>query len=130
MLIFSIICIGLTVGVLVFLFFSVRKTSFTAEDRVLFQKTLLGLALFVPSAALILYLIIGMPGIHKGQIMKEQMEEHSFENLEPLVARLARRLEKEPNDVEGWMLLGRSYRALGDEAKANAAFAKADNLKQ
>lgn len=127
MFIFSVICIGLTVGILVFLFFSVRRTSFITEERVLFQKTLLGLALFVPGAAFVLYLVIGTPTVHVEKPQSQAME-HPLEKLEPLVAGLAKRLEKEPGDVEGWMLLGRSYQALGDEAKANAAFAKANNL--
>lgn len=47
------------------------------------------------------------------------------EMIGSMVARLAERLEREPNDIEGWRRLGRSYTVLGDPARAHAAYAKA-----
>lgn len=44
---------------------------------------------------------------------------------EEMVARLAARLEREPRDVEGWVMLMRSYRTLGRDADARAALDKA-----
>jgi cytochrome c-type biogenesis protein CcmH len=44
---------------------------------------------------------------------------------EQMVARLAARLEREPQDVEGWVMLMRSYRTLGRDAEAHAALGKA-----
>lgn len=44
---------------------------------------------------------------------------------EDMVARLAARLENEPGDVEGWIMLMRSYQTLGRAAQARAALAKA-----
>ncbi len=44
---------------------------------------------------------------------------------EAMVARLAARLEREPRDVEGWIMLMRSYRTLGRDADARAALAQA-----
>jgi cytochrome c-type biogenesis protein CcmH len=38
-----------------------------------------------------------------------------------MVARLAARLEREPRDVEGWIMLMRSYQTLGREAEARTA---------
>jgi cytochrome c-type biogenesis protein CcmH len=45
--------------------------------------------------------------------------------LEVMADKLAKRLEKEPADGEGWALLARTYLELGDVAKADAAYAKA-----
>jgi len=42
-----------------------------------------------------------------------------------LVAELARRMAENPDDVTGWRLLGRSYVALGDYARARLAFEEA-----
>jgi len=42
-----------------------------------------------------------------------------------MVARLASRLEANPNDLDGWLMLIRSYMQLGDKEKAAAALAKA-----
>jgi cytochrome c-type biogenesis protein CcmH len=46
-----------------------------------------------------------------------------------MVERLAARLEKEPNDVDGWARLGRSYMVLNQPDKAEPAFAHAAKLK-
>ena len=44
---------------------------------------------------------------------------------ESMVARLASRLEREPGDVEGWIMLMRSYQTLGQSAQAEAALTSA-----
>jgi cytochrome c-type biogenesis protein CcmH len=45
--------------------------------------------------------------------------------VEAMVARLAAKLRENPDDVEGWKLLGRSYAAMGRYQDAVNAFAKA-----
>ncbi len=45
-----------------------------------------------------------------------------------MVARLAARLEEEPDDLEGWLRLGRSYGVLGDAEGARDAYAQAAAL--
>jgi cytochrome c-type biogenesis protein CcmH len=47
---------------------------------------------------------------------------------ENMVSRLARRLEKNPNDMEGWMRLGRSYSVLELYPLAVRAFQRANEL--
>jgi len=42
-----------------------------------------------------------------------------------MVDRLAKRLESEPNDLEGWKRLGQSYFVLNEPAKARDAYARA-----
>jgi cytochrome c-type biogenesis protein CcmH len=49
--------------------------------------------------------------------------------IEGMVAKLAARLEKEPEDVAGWVQLGRSYMVLNQPQKAQEAFARAARLK-
>lgn len=44
---------------------------------------------------------------------------------EAMVARLAARLEREPGNVEGWIMLMRSYRTLGRDAEARRALSTA-----
>jgi len=51
--------------------------------------------------------------------------EVSPEVLAKRIADLAARLEKQPGDADGWFMLGRSYKALREPAKAKDAFAKA-----
>lgn len=45
-----------------------------------------------------------------------------------MVERLAARLEETPDDLEGWLRLGRSYNVLGDPARSTAAYARAAEL--
>src|SRR6266403_1412637 len=45
-----------------------------------------------------------------------------------MVARLARELERDPQNLEGWLMLGRSYIALQEYPLALRAFERADRL--
>jgi len=54
---------------------------------------------------------------------------HDAGDMSVMTARLAARLEKNPNDGPGWALLGRAYAWMRRYAEADAAFAKAAALK-
>ncbi len=49
--------------------------------------------------------------------------------IDAMVERLAARLEQQPDDVEGWARLGRSYMVLHQPVKAREAYARAVRLK-
>jgi cytochrome c-type biogenesis protein CcmH len=49
--------------------------------------------------------------------------------IDAMVARLAARLQQQPDDAAGWAQLGRSYMVLGAPAKAREAYAHALKLK-
>jgi len=55
-------------------------------------------------------------------------EDTSADSPAAMVSRLAKRLESEPNDVQGWLMLGRSYTALGQLPLAQRAYQRADRL--
>jgi cytochrome c-type biogenesis protein CcmH len=52
----------------------------------------------------------------------------SADSPQSMVARLARRLEREPGKVEDWLMLGRSYTVLQEYALAARAYERADTL--
>jgi cytochrome c-type biogenesis protein CcmH len=49
--------------------------------------------------------------------------------IRSMVERLAARLDSQPNDLEGWLRLGRAYDVLGERDKAAAAYERARRLK-
>jgi cytochrome c-type biogenesis protein CcmH len=52
----------------------------------------------------------------------------SADSPQSMVARLARRLESEPGNLEDWLMLGRSYVALQEYALAARAYERADKV--
>ncbi|MBI1366384.1 MAG: c-type cytochrome biogenesis protein CcmI [Alphaproteobacteria bacterium] len=60
---------------------------------------------------------------------RSMTEEQRTQMIKAMVAKLAVRLEKNPEDFEGWTMLGRSYRVLGDLDASATAFAHAARLK-
>ena len=74
-----------------------------------------------PVLALAVYLAVGDPAT----LSRQAEHGATVEQIETMVARLAARLRENPDDAEGWKLLGRSYAALGRFAEAADAYAKA-----
>jgi cytochrome c-type biogenesis protein CcmH len=54
--------------------------------------------------------------------------EAADDSPQTMVARLARKLEKDPQDLNGWLMLGRSYTVLEQYPLATRAFERADRL--
>ncbi len=86
----------------------------------------LALALAVPICALAVYVTVGNPRALLPQTA-EGANPHglSAQQFEALVSRLAARLKDNPEDAEGWMMLGRSYAVLGRFLESSEAYAKA-----
>jgi cytochrome c-type biogenesis protein CcmH len=86
----------------------------------------------LPLAAGAIYLGIGSPGMRDEPLAGRQVaaagagaSEVGDGDIEKMVEGLAARLEKEPNDVTGWVLLGRSLNALGRDDEAVDALRRA-----
>lgn len=80
-------------------------------------------AVAVPLLALGIYLVLGNPdGLDPQKVAGQQG--FSREQVAEMVGGLAARLEKEPDNAEGWMMLARSYVVLEDFPKAAAAYEK------
>jgi len=74
--------------------------------------------LAVPLAGFLVYLAVGNPAAVDPQDATQRQ-------IEGMVERLAARLQNQPDDVEGWKMLGRSYGVLGRFPEAVDAYAKA-----
>ncbi len=82
------------------------------------------LAILIPAVALSMYLWIGQPDGLRPEALPAEQQVTSAE-VDEMVARLAERLAKNPDDPRGWMMLARSYYVLQRMPEAVAAFEKA-----
>lgn len=96
------------------------------------------IALGIPLIAIALYLRVGNPlaisasaTTPQAPFTNSQQGDTQFtqQKMEANVAALARRLEQNPADAQGWIMLGRSYTTLEKYSEASNAYAKAAALK-
>ncbi len=86
----------------------------------------IGLALALPVAAILLYLVIGMPQA----IDAPAQQRFSQDDIEKMVAGLAAKLEKEPENFKGWAMLARSYKMMGRFPEAVKAYERTGEMLQ
>lgn len=89
------------------------------------------LAGLVPVVAVLLYIVVGTPdalGPHAQSRTAQGEHEVTPEQLEKMVADLAARLEKEPDNVKGWVVLARSYHVMNRIDDAAKAYERAVKL--
>ncbi|MDD3328663.1 MAG: c-type cytochrome biogenesis protein CcmI [Zoogloea sp.] len=86
-------------------------------------RTALALAVTLPLAAVVLYVVLGTPAALDPAAREGQQA--SAAEIEKMVDALAAKLEKDPGNLEGWAMLGRSYMVTGRFADAAKAFDKA-----
>lgn len=101
---------------------SAESTGSTSDKR--WIGVVVGLA--VPVVAISLYFLLGVPaGLDPTQVAapKDQAQELTKEQIVSMVAGLAQRLKSQPDYVEGWSMLARSYNAMGRFGEAANAYA-------
>ncbi|HYT97156.1 MAG TPA: c-type cytochrome biogenesis protein CcmI [Casimicrobiaceae bacterium] len=76
----------------------------------------------VPVASVLLYQILGNPGAIDAQTARPRITD---QDVRAMVEQLAERMQTHPDDPKGWLLLARSYAALGRYSDAAAAFGEA-----
>jgi cytochrome c-type biogenesis protein CcmH len=86
------------------------------------SQLLVTIIVFVVASSALLYNKIGQPGAPSGAGAMADSSE--------VVESLAARLKDNPGDVDGWVLLGRSYQSMQQYDEAIAAFEKALELEQ
>jgi cytochrome c-type biogenesis protein CcmH len=95
------------------------------------RRTAWALALLIPLASVLTYLRLGQPDAVAPQLRTAATgPRHSVtpEQIQQMATALAERLKSEPQDLEGWLMLGRSYTALGRYGDAVTAFKRASGL--
>jgi cytochrome c-type biogenesis protein CcmH len=92
----------------------------------------IGLLVFVvPVSSMLMYSVLGEPAALDPMALKQGVDgsaEVTPEKLTEMATALTRRLQDEPNSMEGWVMLGRVQRARGHFEEAAEAYAKALGL--
>jgi cytochrome c-type biogenesis protein CcmH len=100
------------------------------------QTTAYLLGFGLPLIAIIFYLKVGEPNLIANpapvgappSAESAAPPERSQEQIEANVAKLAQRLQSNPNDPQGWTMLARSYSSMEKYSDAASAYAKATEL--
>ena len=110
-----------------------------AKQAVVDRGPAYAIAVGIPIVAVVLYLIIGNSAALSGVATAPQPAPSAAgsqsdggmpqQAIEANVAKLAKRLEQNPADADGWAMLARSYMTLAKYDEASNAFAKAAALK-
>lgn len=93
------------------------------------RRTALALALLIPLASVLGYLALGQPQAVAPAVVAGDRHSLQAEQIQRMVGALAERLKAQPDDVEGWLMLGRSYTALARYRDAAGALRRAQALR-
>lgn len=85
------------------------------------KRTLVALLVALPLLAAGIYFWLGSPAA------MDQMQRRDFspQDIEQMVSGLAAKLENEPDNLQGWAMLARSYKSMRRPAEAERAYEKA-----
>jgi cytochrome c-type biogenesis protein CcmH len=93
----------------------------------------LALAALLPAIAVLVYVVTGTPealtpGATTRPAAAAGADAAAAGNMDEAIASLAARLEAEPDDLQGWLLLGRAYKAVGRFGDARKALDRARQI--
>jgi cytochrome c-type biogenesis protein CcmH len=91
------------------------------------RKTAIAILLLMPVLALLGYGMLGKPQA-LDPMQTAARPKMSPEQINAMVARLAERMQANPDDMQGWLMLARSYKTMGRYEDAAAAYGKAEKV--
>ena len=91
------------------------------------RKTAIAILLLLPVLALLGYGLLGRPQA-LDPMQTAARPKMSPEQINAMVAKLAERMQANPDDVQGWLMLARSYKTMGRYEEAAAAYGKAEKV--
>lgn len=80
-------------------------------------------AVLIPIVTVGFYLWVGTPAVVDPKVLAAAGAKPGDHQIEEMVLVLEKKMQERPDDVEGWMLLARSYAATGKMEKALSAYA-------
>lgn len=111
-----------------------HAASQSSTDHVVGRATAVVITILVPVVAVTLYGLLGSGerGLNPELVAAEQQQlmqaDNSPESLKQALGKLQERIEEDPENVENWVMLGRSHYFLSQYQEASEAFAKASAL--
>lgn len=98
----------------------------TTVDAASSRKTAIAVVVLLPVLALAGYGVLGNPqALDPTAVMAQKQMTPA--DIEAMVARLAARQQENPEDMQGWLMLGRSYKMLGRYAESVQAYQHAES---
>ena len=90
------------------------------------RATAFSLLALIPLGAFAIYLVVGAPLALDPRFLAENDPAHAVDRkeLEAMVERLAEKLKQEPDNLEGWLMLARSYKHFGRFEEAARAYGR------
>lgn len=99
----------------------------TAASHAPSRKTAIALLLLLPILALLGYGMLGKPqALDPAQTSAPP--KMTADQINAMVAKLAERMQANPDDMQGWLMLARSYKTMGRYEDAVAAYGKAEKV--
>jgi cytochrome c-type biogenesis protein CcmH len=89
------------------------------------KKTMFAVGVLLPIAAVGLYVLLGSPATLQPNGPQQVV---STQDMGRLTEGLAKKMEKEPDNLQGWAMLARSYKMLGRNVEAEQAFVRAGSF--
>jgi cytochrome c-type biogenesis protein CcmH len=89
------------------------------------KKVVIGICIFIVLLSSVLYASVG--DVFR-VAQNNQQKPVTQEGVEKMVADFAVKMEKEPDNLKGWAMLGRSYRILGRSEDAAKAYSRAGSF--
>ena len=86
------------------------------------------LAIAIPASAALLYAKVGRLNWQQEVTAAASDRTQAAPDVLAMIAKLEQRLRDAPDDIEGWIMLGRSYAALDKPTESLAAYQKAYDL--
>jgi cytochrome c-type biogenesis protein CcmH len=128
--VFIIVCVAMLLAALLWMVLPLLRSPKTADADPSFyrkERRLSGVAvaLLVPVLAIVMY-----ASLSNWDWKEAQMEQAQAANMEDAIKRLEAKLAENPKNLEGWIMLGRSYTAMGRYPRAADAFQQAYDLTQ
>ncbi len=102
------------------------ETSSDAPSKSTSRPTAIVLLLALPVLALGAYAMIGNPKA-LDPVATAPQKQMTQADIEGMVTKLAERMKNSPDDLNGWLMLARSYKMMGRYADAVDAYSKAES---